>query len=248
MKIGIVGCGYIGKTLVGELVAAGHDVKVANSRGPETIATEVAALGGQAVAIAEAVSDIEAVILSVPFGVVPSLAATLADLPDDTAVIDTSNYYPHRDGNIGAIEDGQVESLWVVEQLGRPVAKAWNAIGSDSLARLGQPAGAAGRLAIPFAADRDADRTVAVALIGDTGFDPFDAGSLAESWRQQPGTPCYCTDLRTEEMAAALESAEPGRGPKRRDLAIAAIQERLQDSTTNPSAEYLVRLNRALYM
>jgi hypothetical protein len=85
-------------------------------------------------------------------------------------------------------------------------------------------------------------------LVEDTGFDAFDAGTLAGSWRQQPGAPCYCTDLTREEMPAAHAAAERARLPKRRDLAVVAIQERVGDAGTNPDAEYLVRLNRALYM
>jgi len=87
-----------------------------------------------------------------------------------------------------------------------------------------------------------------MALVEDTGFDGFDAGALADSWRQQPGSPSYCTDLTAEELPAALASAEAARLPTRRDLAIAAIQERAGDSTTNLDAEYLVRLTRALFM
>ena len=110
---------------------------------------------------------------------IPGVAPLIARLPDETVVIDTSNYYPLRDDKIEAIEAGQVESLWVVEQLGRPIAKAWNAIGSGSLAHKATPAGTAGRIAIPVAADRPKDREVALALVNDSGFDGFDAGSLA---------------------------------------------------------------------
>ena len=132
--------------------------------------------------------------------------------------------------------------------MGRPIVKAWNAIGSDSFARKGKPAGSPGRIAIPVAADRDADRKVGMALVEDTGFDGFDAGTLAESWRQQPGAPGYCTDLTRDEMPAAMAAAERKRLPKRRDLAVAAIQERVGDGVTNPDADYGVRLNRALNM
>jgi len=143
---------------------------------------------------------------------------------------------------------GQVESLWVVEQLSRPIAKVWNAIGSASFATKGKPRGAPGRIAIPVAADRDRDREVAMALVEDTGFDAFDAGTLAESWRQQPGAPAYCTDLTREQMAAALAAAERARLPKRRDLGVAVMQERLGDGTTNPDADWGVRLVRAINM
>ncbi len=248
MKIGIVGVGHIGKTVAQKLSAAGHDVKVANSRGPETIGADVLATGAQAVTVGEVVRDVEVVIVSIPLNRLPAFAPALSDMPGDAVVIDTSNYYPSRDERIDAIDAGQVESLWVAEQLGRPVVKAWNAIGSDSLASKGAPAGTPGRIAIPVAAD-DADaRAIGMALVEDTGFDGFDAGTLTESWRQQPGTPCYCTDLTSDEMPAALAAADPARSPKRRDLAVAAITERIGGGGVNPDAEYLVRLNRALFM
>lgn len=248
MKIGIIGTGHIGKTLVRSLSASGHDVKVANSRGPDSIEADVLALGGRAVSAAEAVADVDVVILSIPLIRLPEIAALIAKVPAGTVVIDTSNYYPVRDGKIDAIEAGQVESLWVAEQLGRPVVKAWNAIGSDSFAKKGKPAGSPDRIAIPVAGDREEDRKIGMKLVEDTGFDAFDAGSLAESWRQQPGTPCYCTDLTRKEMPAAVAAADATRSPKRRDLAFAAVMERIAGVATNPDAEYVVRLNRALFM
>jgi 8-hydroxy-5-deazaflavin:NADPH oxidoreductase len=248
MKIGILGVGYIGKTLARKLSAAGHDVKVANSRGPETIEADVLTSGARAVTTVQAVQDVDVVIVSIPLKRLPGIAPQIATLPPETVVIDTSNYYPQRDNKIDAIEAGQVESLWVSSQLGRPVVKAWNSIGSDSFARKGRPAGSPNRIALPVAADRDQDRKIGMALLEDTGFDAFDAGKLSESWRQQPGAPCYCTDLTREELAAALAAAEQARLPKRRDLSFAAVIERVGDSGKNPDAEYGVRLNRALFM
>jgi predicted dinucleotide-binding enzyme len=248
MKIGILGTGHIGKTLVRKLSAAGHDVKVANSRGPDTIDADVLAFGGRAVTTAEAVADVDVVILSIPLHRVPEVAPLIASVPAGTVVIDTSNYYPARDGRIDAIEAGQVESLWVSEVLGRPVVKAWNAIGSASLANKGKPAGSPDRIALPVAADSESDRKVGMALVEDTGLDAFDAGTLAESWRQQPGAPCYCTDLTREELAAALPAAERARLPKRRDVAFAAVMERIGGGNANPDADYGVRLSRVLYM
>jgi 8-hydroxy-5-deazaflavin:NADPH oxidoreductase len=247
MKIGILGTGHIGKTLVRKLSAAGHEVKVANSRGPDTIEAELLSSGARAVTTQEALTDVDAVILSIPLNRIPDVAPLVAKVPDETVVIDTSNYYPFRDDEIEAIEAGQVESLWVSEQLGRPIAKAWNAIGSASLAHKGQPAGTPGRIAIPVAADRDRDREVAMALVEDTGLDAFDAGTLADSWRQQPGAPAYCTDLTPEEMGAALAAADRARLPKRRDLGVAVMQERLGHGT-NPDEDWGVRLVRVINM
>lgn len=249
MKIGILGTGHIGKTLVSTLSEAGHSVKVANSRGPETIGPDVLARGGRAVSAAEAMDGVDVAILSIPLVHIPAVASLVGKLAADSVVIDTSNYYPARDGHVEAIDAGQPESKWVVEQLGRPIVKAWNAIGSDSLARKGMPAGSPDRIAIPVAADDQRDREVGMGLIEETGFDAFDAGVLDDSWRQQPGSPCYCTDLTRDQMAAALAGAEAERSPKRRDLAFAAVMERMTGSgARDPSAEFLVSLHRALFM
>jgi 8-hydroxy-5-deazaflavin:NADPH oxidoreductase len=249
MKIGILGTGHIGKTLVQKLSAAGHDVKVANSRGPDTIEADVLASGGRAVTAAEAVEGVDVIILSIPLNRLPTVVPLIAGVQAETVVIDTLNYYPQRDGKIDAVEAGQVESLWVAELLGRPVVKAWNAIGSDSFAKKGQAAGGLDRIAIPVAADSETERQVGITLVEDTGFDGYDAGTLADSWRQQPGAPAYCTDLTRMEMASALAAAERARLPKRRDIAMTAVMERLDGSgMTNPDADFAVRLNRALYM
>lgn len=248
MKIGIVGAGNIGTTLSRTLSAAGHDVQIANSRGPETIDPTALSTGARAVDAADAVREVEVVILSMPLNRMPAFASTLSAAPADAVIIDTSNYYPHRDERIKPIDDGEVESVWLTKQIGRPIVKAWNAIGSASFANKGAPAGTPGRIAIPVAAD-DADaRKLAMMLVDQTGFDGFDAGSLLQSWRQQPGAPCYCTDLTSEEIGDALAAAEKHRLPKRRDISIAAIAERVGDGTTNPDSDYAVRLTRAIFL
>lgn len=248
MKIGIIGTGHIGKTLVLRLSAAGHEVKVANSRGPETISEDILCNGARAVTTKDAVKNVDAIILSTPFSAVRDLAPLFADVDNETVVIDTSNYYPKRDGTIDAVEAGQSESEWVAEQLGRPIVKAWNAIGSASFSEKSQPAGHPERIAIPVAANGDRERDIGMAIVEDTGLDAVYSGTLEQSWRQQPGSPVYCTDLSRDEIAAALASAERKRLPKRRDLAIEAIAERVGDNTTNPDADYVKRLTRVLFM
>ena len=248
MKIGIIGVGHIGKTLALKLAESGHDTAVANSRGPESIDQEVLATGAKATTIQEVIQGKDVIILSIPLNRIPEIAPLLADIPEETTIIDTSNYYPVRDSKIDAIEAGMVESLWVIEQLGRPVSKAWNAIGSHSLLVNGKPEGAEDRIAIPLAADRDIDRKVTIQLINDTGFDAFDTGSLSDSWRQQPGAPVYGTDLTRTELADVVDKAEKQWLPKRRDIAVAALQERMGDETTNPDVDYGLRLSRALFL
>src|SRR4051812_27802501 len=100
MKIGILGVGHIGKTLARKLAAAGHDVKVANSRGPKTIEPDVLECGARAVATSAAVDAVDVVVLSIPLNRIPEIAPLIAKLPAETVVMDTSNYYPQRDGTI----------------------------------------------------------------------------------------------------------------------------------------------------
>ncbi|EWS80918.1 NADP oxidoreductase [Brachybacterium phenoliresistens] len=246
MRIGILGAGAIGATLVRRLSTAGHAVKVANSRGPETIDPGLLTSGARAVEATEAVVDVDVLITSIPFHRMADIAPLIARAPRDAVVIDTSNYYPRRDGGIPAIDDGQVESAWVAEQLGRPVAKAWNAITAQSFADRAAPQGAPERIAIPVAADREADRAVVIRLVEETGFDAYDAGAIEDSWRFQPAAPAYCTDLTTAEMSEALSAAQKDRIPRRRDLAMELIAERAEGGDTI-TGDFLVQFNRAVY-
>ncbi len=246
MRIGILGVGNIGATLTQRLSERGHKVKVANSRGPHTVPGDLLTTGARAVEAVDVVTDVDALIISVPLARVPEIRPLVDRLPDDAVVLDTSNYYPARDGHIAALDEGQVESLWVAEQLGgRRVVKAWNAILASSFRTRATAAGDPGRIAVPVAADRDQDRRLGMALVEDTGFEGFDAGTLADSWRQQPGTPAYCTDLAGPALGAALAAAVPGRAPRRRDLGGTVIAE-LMDGGTERGDDFFVELNRLL--
>jgi hypothetical protein len=213
MKIGIIGAGNIGGTLARRLAGLEHEVSVANSRGPETLADLAAATGAHPVAITEIQHDAQVVIIAIPEKNVPDLpTGILDDLPAGAVVIDTGNYAPRqRDGTIQQIEDGVTESRWVEAQLGRPVIKAFNTIRPPSLATLGKPKGTPGRIALPVAGDDAAGKAVVIDLIDQLGFDGVDAGSLDDSWRQQPGTPVYGADLDLERARKALAAATPER-------------------------------------
>lgn len=216
MKIGIIGAGHIGGTLTRRLRTLGHDVSVANSRGPETLTALAAETGAHAVSVSEAARGKELVIVSIPERRIPELPRDLfAEADGDTVVVDTGNYYPQqRDGRIGAIESGTTESRWVAEQLGRPVVKAFNNIYASHLLERGRPAGEAGRIALPVAGDDDRAKAVVLGLVDELGFDGVDAGVLDESWRQQPGTPVYGTDLDREGVRRALAEARAERPPE----------------------------------
>ncbi|HEX5409839.1 MAG TPA: NADPH-dependent F420 reductase [Gemmatimonadaceae bacterium] len=211
MNIGIIGAGNIGGTLTRRLTALGHNVSVANSRGPESLSDLTAETGAHAVTAQDAARHKDLVIVTIPERHVPDLPRDLFADADGTVVVDTGNYYPKRDGRIDAIESGTPESAWVSQQLGRPVVKAFNNIYAQHLMDNGRPAEKTGRIALPVAGDNPADKQVVMNLVNDLGFDPVDAGTLADSWRQQPGTPVYATDHDADGVRRALAAASPER-------------------------------------
>jgi predicted dinucleotide-binding enzyme len=215
MNIGIIGAGQIGGSLTRRLTALGHNVYVANSRGPETLSDLARETGAKPVTPAEAARSGDIVIVTIPQKNIPKLPRDLfAGVPDDVVVVDTGNYYPQqRDGRIDDIEQGATESHWVSEQLGRPVVKAFNNIYADHLLRLGRPAGAPGRIALPVAGDDPKAKAKIISLLDELGFDGVDAGTINESWRQQPDTPVYGTDFDAAGVKKALSEASAERKP-----------------------------------
>jgi predicted dinucleotide-binding enzyme len=216
MKIGIIGAGNIGGTLTRRFSALGHKVFVANSRGPETLDDLADETGATPVTVEQAAQAGEVVIVTIPLRNIASLPADLfAKTPKSVVVVDTSNYYPkQRDGRINGIEDGLTESQWVETQLGRPVIKAFNNLYAEHLYELGRPPGSPDRIALPVAGDDPNAKAVVLRLIDELGFDGVDGGGLDESWRQQPDTPVYATDLDANGVRQALAKASKERKPE----------------------------------
>ncbi len=209
MNIGIIGAGHIGGALTRRFGALGHNVFVANSRGPETLAALAQETGATPVTVNEAARRSDVVIVTIPEKNIPELPDDLfAGVSDSVIVVDTGNYYPQqRDGRIAGIEEGTPESVWVSQQLGRPVVKAFNNIYAEHLLKKGQPAGTPGRIALPAAGDDERAKAIVLKLVDELGFDAIDAGGLDESWRQQPGTPVYAADFDAEGVRQALSNA-----------------------------------------
>ncbi len=214
MRIGVIGAGNIGATLTRRLSALGHEVVVANSRGPQTLEELAEETGATAADASVAAEGAELVIVTIPERAIPSLPAGILDGATPGApIVDTGNYYPQRDGRIAEIEEGMTESRWVSNQLGRPVVKAFNNIRAQHLLELGKPPGTPGRIALPVAGDEPEARAAVMSLVDELGFDPVDAGGIDKSWRQQPGTPVYVTDLDAGGVRDALRRATPDRLP-----------------------------------
>lgn len=207
MKIGIIGSGHVGAALTRRLRALGHRVTVANSRGPHSLAQLTEETGATAGTVPEAAAEAELVIIATPTRAVLELPA---EAFRGKIVVDANNYYPRRDGDIEPISSKNVtSSRWTADVLpGTIVIKAFNSIVAPHLADLGRPAGDRDRLALPVAGD-DADaKRLVMSLVDELGFDPIDAGSLDDSWRQQPDTPVYVADLTAERLREGLRGAQ----------------------------------------
>ena len=216
MKIAVIGTGNIGGNLARRFRALGHDVSIANSRGPETLGDLARETGAKPVTVSEAARAGDVVIVTIPLKNVPALPSDLfAAVPASVVVVDTGNYYPQqRDGKIAEIEAGMTESRWTATQLKRPVIKAFNNIYAQHLLENGKPTRSPGRIALPVAGDDEAAKSVVMKLIDELGFDPVDAGSIDNSWKQQPGTPVYGSDGDVADVRTALAAAHKERTPE----------------------------------
>jgi 8-hydroxy-5-deazaflavin:NADPH oxidoreductase len=215
--IGIIGSGMIGGTVARLSVAAGHQVVVSNSRGPETLWELVAELGRLATAATaeQAAEAGDLVVVSIP---VKAFAEVPAKPLAGKAVLDTGNYYPQRDGQIEALESGALTSSGLLQRdlPEAHVVKVFNNIYFRHLQSLARPSGAPDRTALPIAGDERAKAAV-TAYLDSIGYDAVDAGPVAESWRQEPGTPAYGTpygpfsdEAGTPASAAAIHAALVG--------------------------------------
>ena len=203
MRIGIIGSGNIGGTLTRRLTELGHDVTVANSRGPASLVPLVRETGARAGSVEEAVRSADLVVLAVPLKAV-------SELPADTfsghVVVDACNFYRARDGALPELEKPHsASSEWVAHHFRDVhVVKAFNTINFAHITAHTTPSGTVARRALPVAGDDRAAKQQVMALVDELGFDAVDAGSLKESWRQQPDTPVYNRDLDAAQVRDAL--------------------------------------------
>jgi predicted dinucleotide-binding enzyme len=209
MNFGVIGPGNIGEVIIRKLRDVGYPVKMANSRGPDSLKDLAVNTGAIPASLEQVVQDVDTLFIVVPQKAIPELPKGLLDKARKaTIVIDVGNYYPFRDGRIDELENGLTESVWVERQIGRPVVKALNTIFSNALMAAGRPAGSRDRVALPISGDNTKAKEIVAQLIDRIGFDSVDAGTIAESWRQQPGSPVYCTNPTREELQLWLKQVD----------------------------------------
>lgn len=205
MRIGIIGAGRIGSTLARDFTAAGHEVVIANSRGPQTLSGLVDELGSRvrAVTAEEAARFGEVVIVSIPFGRYRQLPS--ASLVGKT-VIDTMNYDPERDGSYPELDNDRTTSSEMLQAyLGDArVVKTFNAMQSEHLRDYGLGSTAMHRYGMPVSGNAES-MPIVLDLVHQIGFDPVDAGDLPNGGRKhQPGAQTFNAALQAEALRAQI--------------------------------------------
>jgi len=241
MKIGIIGAGNVGFALAKSLTRIGHNVKVANSRGQDSLKKFGQETGASGVGIEVIAIDVDLLILAIPLSSVLNLPMSLkSSLSKAVIVVDAGNYIPQRDGRIAGIENGLPETKWVAAQLGHSVIKAFNNIIASNILTNHIDRQAKDRIALPLAGDDPESLKIVIKLVEELGFTGFNAGNLSESWRWQPGQPAYCTNPSISELPKLLARADITKAPLNRDKAM-KLMARL---TPDYPSEDLVRISR----
>lgn len=207
LRIGIIGSGNIGGAVGLRWAAAGHQI-LFSSRNPEELAPLVAEAGPLARAgyPQEAAEFGEVVFIAVPYSAMPQIGADYGPLMQGKIVIDCSNPYPRRDGDMAIAVREKGTGLATAEFIpGVRLARAFNAIGFRSVTAKAGVRNAQGELvAIPVAGDDPEAVAMASNLVIDAGFEPVVVGGLEAAKRFDPDTPVYVQDLTARELRAAL--------------------------------------------
>jgi predicted dinucleotide-binding enzyme len=190
--IGFIGSGRIGGTVARLAAAAGYRVVLSNSRGPQTLQDLVAEIGPLATAgtTEQAAEQGDIVVVAVPLRAYRDVPA--APLAGKT-VIDANNYYPDRDGHVSDLDTASVTSSELLQRHlpGARVVKAFNNIYYRHLLALARRRGAPDRSALLIAADDPQAQAAVTEFLDAIGYDAVVSGTLAQSWRQEPGSAAY---------------------------------------------------------
>lgn len=203
IKVGIIGAGAMAQAITSQAVKNGFEVMVSNTRGPESLELLIRTLKCQAGTTEQAINFGDIVIAAVPLYAIPKLPK---ELLLNKIVVDPLNYFPHRDGVIQSLKDGEITTseLFAKNVPGAIIVKAFNSITVEDLHRDARPKGAIDRRAIPIASDNIEAKSMVANFIESIGFDVVDAGVLSDSWRFERYRPVYCVALRQDVLKDRL--------------------------------------------
>lgn len=199
--LGMIGSGLMAREIARLAVAAGINVIMSNSRGPETLSELTGELGPLASAATptQAATAADTAVIALPLGHLSTIEPAL--LAGKT-VIDITNYYPHRDGRIAPLDSHALTTGQYVQNLlpDSRTVRVFSNISYHHIPQLARPAGAADRSALPIAGEYPDAKNAITDLVDHLGFDTVDAGGYTESWRFEPNTIAYLTPYAPPEL------------------------------------------------
>ena len=203
-KIGVIGAGRIGGTLVRHWANAGYKVMI-SARSLEEVQKLAAEIGHGVTAgtTQQAAAFGDVVLISVPFGALPQVGKDNAAQLKGKIVLDTCNPYLGRDGDMAkeALEKGT--GVVVPTYLpGVRLVRAFNQVSAAALASEAHRSGE--KIGVPLAGDDSRALDVAQQLVRDAGFDPVVVGGLSTAKSFDQGTPAYHT-LTARELRQILK-------------------------------------------
>ena len=187
IKIGIIGSGHVGSALGGVWAKAGNEVMFSsrNLDNDKKLAAEVGA-NARAGTPQEAAAFGQVILFAVPYSAFPELIKSLGDSLKGKVVINASNPFPQRDGEIANQAREEGAGLFDARLLpGALVVRAFNAVGAARMASAHEDPG---KIGMPIAGDKKAIES-ASRLVRQAGFEPIVVGGLDMAKYLMPGTP-----------------------------------------------------------
>ena len=204
VRVGVIGSGHIGGTIGGLWVKSGHPV-LFSSRHPEELKNLVAGLGplAQAGAVGQAIAFGDALLVAVPYGVLPQIGRDYADALKGKIVLDACNAVPARDGSIAdEVERNGVGVTSEKYLSGTRLVRAFNTLSYMIFAH--EASRPDPKLAVPIAGDDPEALRVAELLVRDAGFDPVVIGKLVDARVFQRGGRGYGQAVTAAELKQKL--------------------------------------------
>jgi predicted dinucleotide-binding enzyme len=187
VKIGIIGSGHVGSALGGVWAKAGHEVMFSsrNLDNDKKLAAEVGA-NARAGTPQQAAEFGQVILFAVPYSAFPELVKSFGSSLKGKVVINASNPFPERDGEIATQARQEGAGVFDAKLLmGAIVVRAFNAVSAAHMASAHENPG---KIGMPIAGEKKAIE-VASPLVREAGFEPVVVGGLDIAKYLMPGTP-----------------------------------------------------------
>jgi len=205
VSIGVIGSGRLGTALSRQLLKNGYEVRIANSRGPQSLALMLGVLLPDAVAatVDEVVSASDVIILAIPSHQYVTLKPAAFE---GKVVIDAMNYWSPVEGEIAEFMDPNIGSSEYIQTYlkGAKVVKSLNHVAYNELEEHNLPTGDPKRRAVALAGDDSDAKQIVSELIDAVGFDAVDLGPLSAGKQFQPDTPLFNARYTIEELRSNM--------------------------------------------